>query len=305
MFRFLCSVLLLLGLAFGQASAMAAEGEEGGGEAPVIAGLLEAGLRAERLGANHTAETRYCAASRLGSSEGQYRLGRLYLATRSLGVPNTVAVSLLGLAAQTGHGPAQALLARQWSLPGDASPPCLLQSMDVLALKADELLPEGDATDLAARVSPSRQHIVRLLEKLAPAFGVDHRLALAIARVESNFNPEAISPRNAMGVMQLIPATAARFAVRDPLDPEQNLRGGLAYLRWLLATFDGDVVRVAAAYNAGEGNVMRHGGVPPFAETREYVRRVLALYGSDRHLAPRVRIAAGEPQPARPDPAKG
>jgi soluble lytic murein transglycosylase-like protein len=95
--------------------------------------------------------------------------------------------------------------------------------------------------------------------------------------------------------MQLIPATAARFAVRDPLDPEQNLRGGLAYLRWLLATFDGDVLRVAAAYNAGEGTVLRHGGVPPFPETREYVRRVLALYGSDRHPLPRMRLTAAAP----------
>lgn len=125
--------------------------------------------------------------------------------------------------------------------------------------------------------------MVGLIQRLAPGFGVDPRLALAIARVESNFNPEAISPKNAMGLMQLIPATAARFAVRDPLDPEQNVRGGLAYLSWLLRTFDGDVLRVAAAYNAGEGNVMRHNGVPPFAETQEYVRRVLAYYGAERH----------------------
>lgn len=292
MARLLFAALLLLGLVFGQGLAHAAE------EAPVIAGLLEAGLRAERLGAAHAAETRYCAAARLGSSEGQYRLGRLYLSVRSLAVAPPVAVNLLGLAAQTGHAPAQTLLARQAGLPGDALPPCLERDMDVLALKADDPLPEANPAEGLARLSPSRQHIARLLEKLAPAFDVDPRLALAIARVESNFDPEAISPRNAMGVMQLIPATAARFAVRDPLDPEQNLRGGLAYLRWLLATFDGDVLRVAAAYNAGEGNVMRHGGVPPFAETREYVRKVLALYGSERHRMPASRLALGQGQSA-------
>jgi soluble lytic murein transglycosylase-like protein len=297
MFRPLRSTLLLLGFACALAPACAAEvnGEE---EAPVVAGLLEAGQRAERLGAHHAAEMRFCAAARLGSSEGQYRLGRLYLAVPALAVAAPAAVGLLGLAAQTGHAPAQALLASRREVPGETLPVCLQREVDALALAGQGLPGALDQRELATRLSPARQSVARLVEQLAPAFGVDPRLALAIARVESNFDPEAISPRNAMGVMQLIPATAARFAVRDPLNAEQNVRGGLAYLRWLLATFDGDVLRVAAAYNAGEGAVQRHGGVPPYAETREYVRRVLALYGAERH-APLVFRLAAAPAPRK------
>jgi soluble lytic murein transglycosylase-like protein len=86
-----------------------------------------------------------------------------------------------------------------------------------------------------------------------------------------------------MGLMQLIPDTAARFNVRKPYDPEQNVRGGMAYLRWLLAYYRGDVMLVAAAYNAGEGTVNRYRGVPPYAETRAYVRRILATFGQLAH----------------------
>ena len=127
-----------------------------------------------------------------------------------------------------------------------------------------------------------RRH-AQLVQKLAPRFKVDPRLALAIVRTESNFDAAARSPKNALGLMQLIPDTAERFGVRDALDPEQNVRGGLAYLRWLLSQFKGDVALAAAAYNAGEGNVLRYKGVPPFAETQEYVRRILTFYRAPRH----------------------
>jgi soluble lytic murein transglycosylase-like protein len=83
--------------------------------------------------------------------------------------------------------------------------------------------------------------------------------------------------------MQLIPDTAARFNVRQPLDPEQNIRGGLAYLRWLLAYFEGDIALAAAAYNSGEKTVERYGGVPPFPETQQYVKRILAFVRNEWH----------------------
>jgi soluble lytic murein transglycosylase-like protein len=83
--------------------------------------------------------------------------------------------------------------------------------------------------------------------------------------------------------MQLIPETAARFNVRKPFDPAQNIRGGLAYLRWLLAYFGGNVTLVAAAYNAGEGTVERYGGVPPYAETRAYVQKIRRYFRRDEH----------------------
>ncbi len=274
---------LALGLAALAAAPLRAEVRDETTEAPVVMGLMAAGVRAEALGVLHGAETRYCAAARLGNSEAQYRLGRLYLTRKGLGVPAGAAMNLIAAAAQAGHGGAQSLIAKAGGAASDDLPPCLVQSMNVLALADSTVSGDLLRVDPTAGVSPSRGAMVGLIQRLAPGFGVDPRLALAIARVESNFNPEAISPKNAMGLMQLIPATAARFAVRDPLDPEQNVRGGLAYLSWLLRTFDGDVLRVAAAYNAGEGNVMRHNGVPPFAETQEYVRRVLAYYGAERH----------------------
>jgi soluble lytic murein transglycosylase-like protein len=108
---------------------------------------------------------------------------------------------------------------------------------------------------------------------------VPPRLALAIIDVESRFDAKAVSAKNAQGLMQLIPETAQRFGVRDPFDPRDNIQGGLAYLRWLSAYFEGNVTLVAAAYNAGEGAVDKHLGVPPYAETQDYVRKVLARAG--------------------------
>jgi soluble lytic murein transglycosylase-like protein len=124
--------------------------------------------------------------------------------------------------------------------------------------------------------SNAPKYLLDLVKKAAPEYKVHPQLALSIMEVESNFDTVALSPRNAKGLMQLIPETAQRFNVRNAYDAEQNLRGGLAYLRWLLAYFEGDVVLVAAAYNAGEGAVNRYRGVPPYAETRAYVQKVLA-----------------------------
>jgi len=112
---------------------------------------------------------------------------------------------------------------------------------------------------------------------------------------ESNFNPKARSPKNAQGLMQLIPETAQRFNVRDSYDPVQNIRGGMAYLRWLLAYFEGDVVLATAGYNAGEGAVDRYRGVPPYRETREYVKRIQTLFGKTEH---RYDQTVTQPSPA-------
>ncbi|HQQ70802.1 MAG TPA: lytic transglycosylase domain-containing protein [Alicycliphilus sp.] len=125
--------------------------------------------------------------------------------------------------------------------------------------------------------------IVDLVSKMAPQFQVEPQLALAIIAAESNFNPQALSPKNAQGLMQLIPETSERFQVKNPYDPAQNIRGGLSYLRWLLAYFEGDVALVAAAYNAGEGKVERYRGVPPYLETRAYVQRILKAVGTGVH----------------------
>jgi soluble lytic murein transglycosylase-like protein len=116
----------------------------------------------------------------------------------------------------------------------------------------------------------------------AARFGVDEALVRAIVHAESAFNPNAVSHKGAQGLMQLIPATADRFNVADPFNPAQNIAGGVQYLAWLLDRFDDNITLAAAGYNAGEGNVDRYGGVPPFDETQRYVGRVATLHARYR-----------------------
>ncbi len=108
--------------------------------------------------------------------------------------------------------------------------------------------------------------------------GVDPELVLAVVAAESGFRPRAVSRKGAQGLMQLMPNTASALGVEDSFDPVQNLDGGTRYLSALLALYDGDVRRALAAYNAGEAAVARHGGVPPYPETRAYLKRVLERY---------------------------
>jgi soluble lytic murein transglycosylase-like protein len=103
-------------------------------------------------------------------------------------------------------------------------------------------------------------------------------LVLAVIAVESGGRADAVSPKGAAGLMQLIPATAARFGVGDSAVPAQNIQGGVAYLDWLMGQFDRDPLMVLAAYNAGEGAVSANDGIPPYAETRDYVPKVLAAW---------------------------
>ena len=139
--------------------------------------------------------------------------------------------------------------------------------------------------------SPRLQHI----QQIATAQGqnilmatigteVSPALVLAVIAVESSGNETAESHKGAQGLMQLIPATAERFGVTDSLSAEQNIRGGVAYLDWLLKEFDGDPILALAGCNAGENAVKANKGVPPFAETRDYVPKVLAAYDVARGL---------------------
>ena len=122
---------------------------------------------------------------------------------------------------------------------------------------------------------PELRHLVELI---AAKDGIEARLVLAIIAAESAFDRRAISPRNAQGLMQLLPATAIRFGVRDTFDAEDNIRGGIAYLRWLHGKFGGDLDLMLAAYNAGEGAVLATGTVPQFDETIDYIGRVKRYY---------------------------
>ncbi len=118
----------------------------------------------------------------------------------------------------------------------------------------------------------------RLVAEAAERHGLDPALVRAVVGVESGFQPEAVSPKGAQGLMQLMPTTARDLGVTDPFDPAANLDGGSRYLSSLVARYEGDLAKALAAYNAGMGAVARHGGVPPYAETRQYVQRVLGRY---------------------------
>jgi TPR repeat protein len=219
----------------------------------------------------------YCEAARRGDAEGQYGLGWMYANGRGLPHDDGLAASLFALAAVQGHEHAQ----RMERFVGDATdrlPDCMQPpTMPAPVLVFD------DGADTFTALPAYKQKFAELVRTLAPKYDVSPRLALAIVAVESNFEPYARSPKDARGLMQLIPDTASRFNVKNAYDPHQNVRGGLSYLRWLLAYYRGQVELAAAAYNAGEGAVDRHGGVPPYAETRDYVKKIRRLYGANEH----------------------
>lgn len=127
------------------------------------------------------------------------------------------------------------------------------------------------------------EEVRAMVTKMAPTYGLDPELVLAVIAVESGYRVDVVSNKNAMGLMQLIPETAERFGVTKPFDPEQNLRGGMKYLRWLLAYFDGNVPFALAGYNAGEGAVLQYKGIPPYRETQDYVVKIRSVYGRSRH----------------------
>jgi hypothetical protein len=215
----------------------------------------------------------FCSAATQGYAEAQFQLGWLYANGRGVPRDDSVAAALFTLAANQGHEYARRMLRYVQVTPDARLPQCLRTEA------ADEA--EQSSSEGASRV---RGPIVRLVYRLAPHYGVDPKLALAVIAAESDFDDSAVSPKNAQGLMQLIPETAQRFRVKSTFDPEQNVKGGLAYLRWLLAYFRGNVPFVLAAYNAGERAVDRYRGIPPYAETREYVRKVTRVY--QRRTAP-------------------
>jgi len=120
--------------------------------------------------------------------------------------------------------------------------------------------------------------IKSLINQSAHKYGVDPKLVSAVAQAESNYTPNAVSDAGAVGVMQLMPDTASSLGVTNIYDPRDNIEGGVKYIKQLLNTFDGDVSKAVAAYNAGPQAVKNYNGVPPYAETQNYVKKVLDLY---------------------------
>ncbi|MEW6210541.1 MAG: lytic transglycosylase domain-containing protein [Acidobacteriota bacterium] len=161
------------------------------------------------------------------------------------------------------------------------APPPMVMSDARQEIVAGEFISTGDAKlDEMIKLSASRNN-------------VDPNLIVAVMRQESGFKQYARSYKGAMGLMQLMPATARRFGVNNPYDRAENIEGGAKYLRFLLDKFDGDVKLVLAGYNAGEGAVVNYGyTVPPYRETRNYVKNISARYGSDKHVVRSQKAAA-------------
>jgi soluble lytic murein transglycosylase-like protein len=138
--------------------------------------------------------------------------------------------------------------------------------------------------------------LIAMIDSIAAEQGVEDSLVHSVIRAESNYNPLAISAKGALGIMQLIPATARRFGVDHALDPRENILGGVKYLKFLLDYYQDDYVRAIAAYNAGEAAVDKYRGVPPFAETRNYVY----IVAKNLKTARESRAARKPAEPATP-----
>ena len=300
-------LLRTLGLAAGLAVPMLPAGVAHANEADLsraeeLRQMVERGTRFEHAEGLQRdlahAHALYCRAARENSPDALVRLGWMYANGRGVPRDDSTAHTLFRRAGTLGSELAQRL-ASVVKGPDERLPDCLItrapapepdpKPLDIPppAQSSEPAQPTPVVVAPAAfRAGPNtpefKQWLASVL-KMAVDFKLDPRLVFALIRAESNFDPMAKSPKNAQGLMQLIPETAERFAVRDVWDPLENIRGGMSYLRWLLSHFKGDVVLALAGYNAGEGAVDRHKGVPPYPETLAYVQRIRALYPMDKH----------------------
>jgi hypothetical protein len=234
----------------------------------------------------------YCLAARLDFSEAFLRLGWMYANGRGVPRNDAMASSLFKRAAALGDEMG-ARLAEMIRGDKEEYPSCLtskgplsVAQQTTLETKAIELprlpaLPK--AMSFSQLTSADKIKFASSVTQLSKEFKLDPRLVMAVMRAESNYDPLARSSKGAQGLMQLIPETAERFAVKDITDPFDNIRGGMAYLKWLLSFFRGDVVLSLAAYNAGEKTIEKFGGVPPYTETMAYVQRIRSAYPIDFH----------------------
>jgi hypothetical protein len=258
-------------------------------EPPVVRTLLEQASLLEEdesIDAAWNAAKLYCQTSRYGSAEGMYRLGMVYAFGRGVPKNRDYAANLFGIASRHGHYEAQKML-ETIELRNDATPACVLANVD--PEKAPYYQYAGNFNGSQSieayinKLPKDKRWVVDLVSTIAEWYKVDAKLVLSIITTESNFKVSAKSNKDAHGLMQLIPATAERFNVKNAYNASQNIKGGVAYLRWLLSYYRGNVPLAVAAYNAGEGAVDRHKGIPPYKETRTYVKKVLGLYQATQH----------------------
>lgn len=162
---------------------------------------------------------------------------------------------------------------------GNQGFPAQLQSQIKAQNEAENITTATGKRKVNAQVLPAgSKDIESMILQSAKKYGVDPRLVSAVAETESNYRPDAVSSAGAVGVMQLMPETASSLGVQNIYDPSQNIDGGVKYLKEMLSDFNGDVRKAVAAYNAGPQAVKEYNGVPPYAETQNYVNKVLDLY---------------------------
>jgi hypothetical protein len=166
---------------------------------------------------------------------------------------------------------------------------------------ASRVVPEkvvSTAPPAAPKASPEPSVTVNeLVASIARRHDVEPSLVDSVIRVESNYNPNAVSSAGAMGLMQLIPSTARRFGVNNTFHPEQNIEGGVRYLKYLMQLYNGDERLALAAYNAGEGAVAKYKGIPPYPETQNYVYQVGKKLGQSREAEKKAKALKPQPQP--------
>ena len=206
----------------------------------------------------------YCRSARKGYNEAMFHVGWMYLTGLGTRRDIKMAAAWLQQAAEQGSADAR-------------------RTLRIVALNTSSAAPkcnpyDGTAISAVIRTLGPSYDVEQVVRSEAPSYGLDPQLVLAVAAVESGFDRYAVSPKNAQGIMQLIPETARRFGVSNPYDIRDNLRGGMKYLQYLLGYFNGNIKLALAGYNAGEGAVIRYGGVPPYAETINYIEKVMRAY---------------------------
>lgn len=209
----------------------------------------------------------YCQALKKGEAAANYHIGMLYYFGRGVKRDQSLAMGWFKRGAAMNDRYARIMLTLHPTMTPKEQDSC--RQLDARAPR-----------------SVKRRQIESWVRQIAKHYAVDPQLVLAVIQVESGFDAKAHSPKNAQGLMQLIPSTAKRFGIKDVWDPYQNIKGGTAYLHWLLRHFNGDVKLVLAAYNAGENAVHRYKGIPPYEETRDYVERIIATYRKTQHTVP-------------------